>query len=260
MEVNLQRGRVVAVGDRVRQGSMQPTYMDVSLADGSRVSAICKFPTRENRAPSESVINEWFGCFSAHLAGIQVPPCYVVEASPPVMLHLIERHGVTAISPFGFASKVSQIDSIVFPHTLNSIDSTDLMRLFCFDMLFVNADRTQNNPNCGHSKHRLFAYDFGSSLVSPKTPPNHFDKFFFGSGLIDRASAHLCRDHVSSPALAETVLTEMIDKVCKNRWYSGISIKSVPQHLQDQFILVTQYLDYLTQERNMICRQIVSTV
>jgi hypothetical protein len=239
---------------------MQPTYFEIALADGSRVSVIGKFATRENRAPAESVINEWFGCQAALVAGVQAPPCYIVEASPHVMLHLVERHGITLASPFGFASKVCQIDAIVYPNTLGAMQPEDLARLFCFDMLFINADRTPNNPNCGHSKRRLFAYDFGSALVSPKTSSSNFDRFFFGSNLSDRASAHLCKDYVESPDLAEVVLSEMIDKVCASHWYSGLTLKYLPQPLQEHLNLVIQYVDYLAQERNMVCRQIVSTI
>jgi hypothetical protein len=159
---------------------MQPTYMDVVLPEGEKISAIVKFPTRENRAPAESVINEWLGCQAAHHAGLRVPPSYIVEASPHVMLHLVERHGITATSPFGFASKVCQIDSILYPTTLGAMEPEDLARLFCFDMLFINADRTPNNPNCGHAKRRLFAYDFGSALLAPGTSKRNFDRFFLG--------------------------------------------------------------------------------
>jgi len=260
MDVNLPRARVVSVGDRVRQGSMQPTYMDVVLSDGSRLSTIGKFPTRENKAPSESVVNEWIGCRAALIAGVQAPPCYIVEASPHVMLHLVERHGITLASPFGFASKVCEIDAIVYPNTLCAMTPEDLTRLFCFDMLFINADRTPNNPNCGHAKRRLFAYDFGSSLLSPKASPGNFDRYFFGPGLSDRASAHLCKDYVVSCDMAEEILSEMIDKVCKNRWYANFDVKFLPQPLQEHLKLVGQYFDYLSSERNMVCRQIVSTI
>ncbi len=239
---------------------MQPTYLDVALTDGERFSVIAKFPTRENRAPAEQVINEWMCSQAAQLAGIQVPPSYIAEASPHVMLHLVERHGITAASPFAFASKVCPIDAIVFPSTLIAMPPEDLMRLYCFDLLFINADRTQNNPNCGHSKRKLFAYDFGSALLSPKSSPGSFDRYFFGSGLADRASAHLCRDFVFSPELAENVLRDIIQKVCVNRWYLGLSLKYLPQPLQDHVGLIGQFLNYIAQERNTICRQIVSTL
>ena len=250
----------MSVGDRVRQGSMQPTYYDIALSDGHRFSAIGKFPTRANRAPAESIINEWMACQAAHFAGIQVPPCYIVEASPHVMLHLVERHGITAVSPYGFASRVCPIDAIVYPHTLQAMPLEDVTRLFCFDMLFVNADRTVNNPNCGHSKRRLFAYDFGSALIAPETPPGHFDRFFFGSGLYDRASAHLCRESVTSPKMAEAVLSEIIEKVCKTGWFSGLHLNYLPKPLQDHLKLVSQYLEFIAKERNMVCHQIVSTI
>jgi hypothetical protein len=136
----------------------------------------------------------------------------------------------------------------------------DLMRLFCFDMLFINADRTPNNPNCGHSKRRLFAYDFGSALLSPKSSPSNFDRFFFGNGLTDRASAHLCKDHIGTPGIAERVLSEIIEKVFKSRWYADKGFNQLPQQLQDHLKLVVQYIDYVAQERNMVCSQIVSTV
>jgi len=257
--VNLQRAKVVSVGERVRQGSMQPTYMDIALSDGSRFSAICKFPTRKNMAPVESVINEWVGSQAAQVAGVQVPDSYIVEVSPSVQLHLIERHGIAVASPFGFASRVCPIDAIVYPSTLCAMDPEDLMRLFCFDMLFINADRTPYNPNCGHNKRKLFAYDFGSALLSPKTSPKNFDRFFFGGGMSDRASAHLCKDYISSAELAGRVLSE-IEKVHKNRWYANIGLKHLPQQLQDHMGLVVEYIDYLAQERNMVCGQVVSTI
>jgi len=239
---------------------MQPTYFEVALPDGTRVSTIGKFPTRENRAPVESVINEWMGCQAAHIAGIQVPPCYIIEASPDVRLHLVEKHGITVASPFGFASKVSDIDSIIYPSTLSAMPPEDLTRLFCFDMLFINADRTPNNPNCGHAKRRLFAYDFGSALLSPKSSATNFDRFFFGPGMNDRASAHLCKEFVDSPDLADSIMADLIEKVCRSRWYSTLSVKNLPQPLQDHMGLVVQYIDYLAKESNVVCRQIVSTV
>ena len=189
---------------------MQPTYMQVALSDGTEFPAIAKFPTRENRAPAESVVNEWMGSQAAQVAGLQVPPSYIVEASPHVMLHLVERHGITASSRFGFASKVCPIDAIVYPSTLLAMAPEDLTRLYCFDMLFINADRTPNNPNCGQGHRRLFAFDFGSALLSPGASPSNFDRYFFGPGLSDRASGHLCRDYVGSAELANSVLSEMI--------------------------------------------------
>jgi hypothetical protein len=258
--VILQRAKVVSVGERVRQGSMQPIYLDILLADGTRVSAIGKFPTRENRAPIESVINEWMGDESALMAGVQAPRGYLVEASPHVKLHLIEKHGITIASDYGFASAVCQIDAIIYPSTLRAMAPEDLTRLFCFDMLFINADRTPNNPNCGHAKRRLFAYDFGSSLFSPGTAPNSFDRYFFGSALSDRASAHLCKEYIESPDLAEQVLSDMVDRLCKNRWYAEFNVKHLPKPLQDHHKLVVQYLDFIGKERNMVCGQIVSTI
>lgn len=248
------------MGERLRQGSMQPTYMDIVLSDGAKVTVVAKFPTRQNRAPAESVINEFIGCRAALIAGIQVPPCYIVEASPHVNLHLVERHSITIASPFGFASKVCPIDALLYPSTLCAMTPEELMRLYCFDMLFLNADRTPNNPNCGQGRGRLFAFDFGSALISPGTQVNAFDRFFFGSGLSDRASAHLCRDFVCSTDLAEGILDEMVDKVAESHWYASLGLKYLPQAMQDQLGLVERYLDYLAQERNTVCRQIVSTV
>lgn len=239
---------------------MQPVYAQIALADGSKVSAICKFPTRENRAPAESVINEWMGTRAASVAGVQVPTCHIVEASPHVMLHLVEQHGITVSSHFGFASEVCQIDSIIYPSTLDAMPLDDLTRLYCFDMLFINADRTPNNPNCGHSKRRLFAYDFGSSLISPGTSPSSFERFFFGPGMNDRANAHLCREHISSPEVGQTVMAEMMDRLHAGRWYAGLAAKFLPQELQDHLGLAVRYLDYLNEERDMLCRQIVCTI
>ena len=226
---------------------MQPTYVEVALPDGHRFSAICKFPTRENRAPAESVINEWIGCQAASIAGVQAPPCFIVEASPHVILHLVEKHGISVASPFGFASEVCQIDSIVYPTTLCAMTQEDLTRLFCFDMLFINADRTPNNPNCGQAMRRLFAYDFGSSLLSPKTPTNSFDRYFFGPGMADRASAHLCKEYIGSQELAQSVLCDMVDKVCKNRWFADLKPKHLPGgSAGSPGKLVVEYADYVS--------------
>ena len=239
---------------------MQPVYVDIMTPDQQRVSTVCKFPTRGNRAPAESVINEWIGCFSAKLIGLQAPECFIVDASPHVQLHLVEKHGVNVSSQFGFASRVSQIDSIIYPSTLARMDPEDLTRLFCFDVLFINADRIPNNPNCGHAQKRLFTFDFGSALVSPGTSPNSFDKFFFGPALNDRVSAHLCREFVLSPELAESVINDIIDRLAASRWYASLRAGFLPQALPDHLSLVVRYIDYICKERNMICHQIVNTI
>jgi hypothetical protein len=251
---------MVSVGDRVRQGSMQPLYAEIALADGSRFNAICKFPTRDNRAPTESVINEWMGTEIARVSGTQVPPCYLVETTPHVQLHLVEHHGVSVSSTIGFASKVCPIDGIIYPGTLNAMEPEDLARLYCVDMLLINADRTPFNPNCGHSKRKLFAYDFGSALFSPGTTNKSFDRSFFGPGMADRAEAHLCRAHLTSEDTGASVLRDVIDRLCKDRWYGRLNAKFLPQALQNHLRLVVEYLDFIAQERDMLTRQIVSTL
>lgn len=239
---------------------MQPIYAEIELPGGVRTSTICKFPTRSNRAPIEQVINEWIVTVAGRLVGLQVPPCYIVEASPHVMLHLVERHGVTLACNFGFAAEVCPIDALIYPSSLDAMDPEDLTRLFCFDMLFLNADRTPNNPNCGQSNRRLFAYDFGSALVSPGTAPNSFERLFFGPNMADRAAAHLCRSHVGPSVMAQKVLQDLIAAVSKNRWYAGMNLKFLPVALQEQMRLAVQYFDYVVQERDLLCRQIVSTL
>jgi hypothetical protein len=239
---------------------MQPLYAEIALPDGARFTAICKFPTRDNRAPAESVINEWMGTQAAAVAGTQVPPCFIVEASPHVKLHLIEQHGVNISSPFGFASKVCPIDAIIYPRTLNAIDPLDIARLYCVDMLFVNADRTPNNPNCGHLRRKLFAYDFGSSLFSPGSSRRNFDRAFFGPDIYDRADAHLCKAHLGAVETGANVLNDVFDRLCMRKWYAGLNAKFLPQALQDHLGLVIQYIDFIAEERDMLYRQIVSTL
>ncbi len=136
----------------------------------------------------------------------------------------------------------------------------DLARLYCFDLLFINADRTPSNPNCGHAKRRLFAYDFGSALVSPGTSPNSFEKFFFGPGMNDRAEAHLCRDHVTSPEVGDSVFSDMMDGLHSGRWYAGLGAGFLPKPLQDHLGLLLRFLEYTDKERDLLRRQIVSTI
>lgn len=239
---------------------MQPLYAEIVLPDNRRTTAICKFPTRDNRAPAESVINEWMGTEVARRAGTQVPPCYIVEASPHVQLHLVEHHGVAISTNIGFASEVCPIDAIIYPGTLNAMGQEDLARLYCVDMLLINADRTPFNPNCGHSKRRLFAYDFGSALFSPGTSEKSFDRWFFGPGMIDRAEAHLCRYHIASAQIGAKAFRDVIARLCSDRWYARLNARSLPQPLQNHLRLIVQYLDFIAQERDMLCQQIVSTL
>lgn len=253
------RGRVVSVGSRVRQGSQYPVYATLRLDDGRSVKAICKFPAVETRAPAEAPITECVATVAAGLAGVRVAPCFLAEAPAPVRGHLRDQHRLNTLSDLGFGTQVAEIDPIVHPITLGAVRPEDLVRLFCFDMVFLNADRTPENPNCGRHGPNLFAYDFGSALVSPDTPPRNFDYYYFGSPLNDRAAAHLCRDHISSPRVVEATLADMIDRVCGHPWHR-FSIARLPQEHQSHLQLLVQFFKFLGENRDMVFRQVVSTI
>jgi hypothetical protein len=76
----------------------------------------------------------------------------------------------------------------------------------------------------------------------------------------DRSSAHLCKEFVHSPSLVERVLSDLISRVHKNRWYADLKLKHLPQSLQDHLGLIVEYLDFLVEERSLISQQVVRTI
>ena len=55
------------------------------------------------------------------------------------------------------------------------------------------------------------------------------------------------------------VLEDVLDRLCA-KWHTKLSAKFLPQPLQEHLRLVIQYIDFIAQERDMLCRQIVSTL
>ena len=258
--MRLELGRVTSVGERVRQGSQFPIYTEIALDGGRYARAISKFPCIETRAPAQAAVTEWLGTCLAAEVGIQAPPCFLVSASDPVVAEMRRRHGMSVVCEYGFASQVCAISAILYPFTLQQMPPEDVARLYCYDMLFINADRTPENPNCGHGGGRLFAYDFGSSLLAPNTEERYFDRPFFGSNLSDRAEAHLCRDFVRSGELVGRTLDDMLNRIEACAWMRQIDTRRLPDRLGDHLGLLIRFLGYLVQDRQTIRRQIVSTI
>jgi hypothetical protein len=140
--VQFDLAKVVTIADLIPQGATPPLDAGIELPSGERIQVILKFPTIQNRAPAGIVLNEYIATIYAEACGIRVAPCYLAEADDAVSGYLEKRFGLRLSSPVGFASKRSPIDPITYPTGLDLLDRTDLARLYCFDLLFTNTDRT----------------------------------------------------------------------------------------------------------------------
>lgn len=187
---------------RVAQGSNAPFLATVN-ADSRLVSslAVCKFPTSSPPKPTVSGFVEFLATRMAAMFGVDAPDCWLIRPAPEDSLDL-EMLGIFAQDEFGFASEF-QPDlatmSTGFAHQVCDFGSDvteagmSLWEALVFDVLFLNSDRTPDNPNTGLLMDGSpFFFDFGAGLFTPDTSKRSLEAGLTTSRISERAREHLC--------------------------------------------------------------------
>lgn len=110
---------------------------------------------------------DWIGLHLAQLAGIPVPTPHLIRITPalasaqqdPEINDLVERSlGINLAVEFLNGALPYQ------PAQSRLIDSELKRRIYCLDVLLLNIDRTDFNPNILFHENRFVCHDFASAL------------------------------------------------------------------------------------------------
>lgn len=166
---------------------------------------------------------DWLCLHLARLAGIQVPMPHLIIV-PPEFIHQAEDPDIKDLimRSHGFNLSVEFIeDAVPFKlHRADTIDLTMKNRIYCFDVLFLNIDRTDINPNIVFSHDDMFCLDFAASLA--------MKMLINGERYSEKTSLPLLRRH---PFYSEKNKTEIIEPVI-----SAEAVQEIIHALPDEWL------------------------
>jgi len=240
----------------VPQGSTMPIYVRLAPRNGPPVDGIAKFCLYENRLKPVHVLNEWIAINVARTIGLRVSDAYLLNLAREHVDTLASKRLTCSSEPLGFGTKRDSLVSI--PNSISPLffDRNEVARLYIFDLLMLNSDRTAENGNCGVDGDGLHPFDFGASLPVD-VPLQGFERFFFGSHLRDRAENHLCRNWLPSENILNNELRRTLD-ILGSTCVPDLALlaASIEPSWQPSVEMAKSYVEFLYVEQRMIVQQV----
>lgn len=151
----------------LESGRTRPVLLECELADDNGVS-VGSFVVKAADLPEV----EEYGLFAETL-GYLVAAELDIETPTPVLCRLsdefvaavnpvLRSHGLSLQTGIGFGSEhlgTGLVSASAEKH-LDAEQTAAALKIFCYDLLIQNLDRTERNPNCLIKNGRIIAFDF----------------------------------------------------------------------------------------------------
>jgi len=201
-----------------RSGSSQPALVEAS--DGNKYVVKWKCTGDGPASPA----TDWIALRLAHAAGIPVPQSFCITVEAP--LAETTRHGELKDlirRSVGVNLAVEYLpDARPFaPNDLHLLDESLRTRIFLFDLLLLNIDRSDSNTNMLVSNDKIYLIDFTTSMEIKFLLTNtHVSE----EALLQRIRRHsLYAESVAIPSfeISDTQIADIIESV-PEEWFNDI--------------------------------------
>jgi len=169
-EPELSPWRAVRLERVMAAGRTRPLLLECARGSGARQER-WRFVIKAIGLPEVqqfTLAHEFLGSRLAQACGLSAPSCEVVELTPEflaVVAQDLQQSGVRAIS--GRAVGVAFVPDLIpfpTPAKLTNDEVSQAARIFAFDLMTQNPDRSLTSPNCARVGARVVPYDFESAF------------------------------------------------------------------------------------------------
>ncbi len=237
------------------QGQTLPLIFDCRTERGLKETFQVKVASVRNDLSNRELACEMLCTMLSRALGLHVSVPAFVDLSPGLVKQIDETYGMGVTEMIGagvrwieyLAPFIPAISSVSHSHGQPYIPES--CRLLAFDLIMTNGDRTMANPNVAWDGNSLLVFDFEHCLELPgkafsrklevhlELLPNLRESHIFGSTI----STSMLKDEL---AWCLDMLREEVSKT--------EILESAPVHLRPDWLQLLGYMEYLSQNRDVI--------